>query len=150
MSIMRAPGPSKPVFQGTAKQFGDRSLQNGVTYTYTVTAIDAPGHMTTKTVKAKPTAWLLTPSPGARRKAPPWLRWKRVKNATYYNVQLYRGKRKILSAFPRNPHLKLHSAWRYNGHGIGSPRTPTAGTCGPDTATPRAACAYASAGLGRR
>jgi hypothetical protein len=116
VNIMRTPGPSKPVFRGNAKQFGDRSLKNGVSYTYTLTAIDAPGHTTTKTVKAKPTAWLLTPSPGAERKAPPWLRWKPVKNATFYNVQLFRGKRKILSAWPRKPRFKLHSAWRYNGH----------------------------------
>jgi hypothetical protein len=113
--IIRRPGPKKPIFQGKAQKFGDRRLRNGVRYRYIVTAIDGPGHRTTETIRARPTAWLLTPSPGAHRKAPPWLRWKRVKHATYYNIQLYRGKTKILSAWPSGPRLKLQSAWRYAG-----------------------------------
>jgi hypothetical protein len=46
---------------------------------------------------------------------PPRLHWRRVKGATYYNVQLYRGTRKILSVWPRRTHLQLPSRWRFGG-----------------------------------
>ena len=63
----------------------------------------------------RPTSRLLGPGVGARPKRPPRLRWKRSPKARYYNVQLYRGKRKVLSAWPRRTRLQLHSAWRYGG-----------------------------------
>jgi hypothetical protein len=123
--ITRKPGPSKPVYQGDAAKFEDRHVRNGTRYTYTLTATDEAGHTTTASAKARPTAQLISPRPFARLKAPPLLRWKRVHKARYYNVQLYRvvrgakGKtvrRKILSGWPVKPRLRLHSAWRYNGH----------------------------------
>jgi hypothetical protein len=43
------------------------------------------------------------------------LRWTRVRGAGYYNVQLFRGRHKILSAWPTAAHLKLDRAWRYGG-----------------------------------
>jgi hypothetical protein len=33
----------------------------------------------------------------------------------YYNVQLYRGTRKVLSIWPTRPRLRLHRRWRYGG-----------------------------------
>ena len=35
--------------------------------------------------------------------------------ATYYNVQLYYGPRKILSAWPNQAKLKLARSWLYSG-----------------------------------
>ena len=34
---------------------------------------------------------------------PPLLRWKKVRRAHYYNVQLYRGRTKVLSIWPKGP-----------------------------------------------
>jgi len=35
--------------------------------------------------------------------------------ARFYNVQVYRRGRKILSLWPYRPRLKLHARWTYNG-----------------------------------
>ena len=44
------------------------------------------------------------------------LRWTKVRGARYYNVQLLRDGRKLLSAWPGRPRFKLERAWRFNGH----------------------------------
>jgi hypothetical protein len=38
-----------------------------------------------------------------------------VNGATYYNVQLFRGKKKILSRWPKSTHLQLPARWTFNG-----------------------------------
>ena len=43
------------------------------------------------------------------------LAWKRVKHAHYYNAQLLRAGRKVLSRWPRKTHLQLHERWRFQG-----------------------------------
>jgi hypothetical protein len=59
---------------------------------------------------------LLSPRAGARVKAPPLLVWRRVARAAYYNVQLYRGRQKLFSAWPERTRLRLRSRWTYLGH----------------------------------
>ncbi len=58
---------------------------------------------------------LIAPASGARLSGPPLLRWKPVKGASYYNVQVWKGERKLLSAWPRAGRLRLHKSWTYNG-----------------------------------
>ena len=58
---------------------------------------------------------LMAPVAGARVTGPPLLRWRRVRGATYYNVQLYRGGRKVLTAWPTRTALQLRGRWRFNG-----------------------------------
>jgi hypothetical protein len=48
-------------------------------------------------------------------KRPLVLRWARVRGARYYNVQLHRGARKVLSAWPSRPRLRLKRRWSYAG-----------------------------------
>jgi hypothetical protein len=43
------------------------------------------------------------------------LRWRAVRRARFYNVQVYRKGRKILSIWPRKTRLKLQKRWKYNG-----------------------------------
>ncbi len=38
-----------------------------------------------------------------------------MKGASYYNVQVFRGKRKILSTWPTKPRLRLRTRWHYGG-----------------------------------
>jgi len=125
---LRGPKPST-IYSGKARTFTDRRLRNGVKYRYTVTAYDQAGNGSVKVLLAQPKS-LKTPAPteptrakpalkapaaGARVLAPPLLTWAPVPGATYYNVQLYRDGRKILTAWPKSTKFRLQASWRYNG-----------------------------------
>jgi hypothetical protein len=63
----------------------------------------------------KATSALLAPRAGARVSAPPLLAWRRVPRASYYNVQLYRGRVKVLSTWPTRTRVQLRDRWTYLG-----------------------------------
>lgn len=44
------------------------------------------------------------------------LRWKAAAHATYYNVQVYRNGKKVLSAWPSATRLRLRRTWSFAGH----------------------------------
>ena len=94
----------------------DRRLRNGHRYQYLVTATDAAGNTAKRTLTVVPGPRLLGPRAGVALDHPPLLRWTRIRGADYYNVQVFRGKRKVLSAWPTRPKLRLPAAWRYAGH----------------------------------
>ena len=94
----------------------DRRLRNGHRYQYLVTATDAAGNTAKRTLTVVPGPRLLGPRAGFALDHPPLLRWTRIRGADYYNVQVFRGKRKVLSAWPTRPKLRLPAAWRYAGH----------------------------------
>jgi hypothetical protein len=104
------------VYNGKATRFRDSRLQVGAKYHYTVTASDAAGNSASKTVTVVATGALLSPVPGARMGSAPLLRWTSVKGARYYNVQLLRGGRTILSAWPTTAHFKVSRSWVFKGH----------------------------------
>jgi hypothetical protein len=85
----------------------------GVSYTYTVTARDQAGNTTVRTVSIIAGPRAPAPSSKPRLTAPPLLRWKPVRGASYYNVQLYRGT-KILTLWPARASLRLKRAWRFD------------------------------------
>jgi hypothetical protein len=120
VTVARAPGtlaaPATTVFRGLGGRFEDSGLSNRARYTYTVTASDAAGNATTATAAAVTGSRLRAPRPGQRFAAPPLLEWRPVSGADYYNVQVFRDGRKVLSAWPTRPRLRLHRAWRYGGH----------------------------------
>ena len=82
----------------------------------TVTTTPQAGASDTATASAAPILALAPAAKTAPRIArPPLLRWRRMKEASYYNVQLFRGNRKIMSAWPRRASLQLKPAWTYRG-----------------------------------
>jgi hypothetical protein len=133
-------GPATTIFTGSAHNFVDTSVQNGTRYTYTLSSFDAAGNSSNSSVFAVPSTTapvsstspgggsapvvVNTPPPGTTTTPaiskgltrPPLLKWKRVAGARYYNLQIYRGKKKILSIWPKQAHFRLRSHWRYNGH----------------------------------
>jgi hypothetical protein len=114
--VRMTPGAPTALYRGAGPDFVDRGLANGTSYRYRLTAIDRAGNTATSEVGATPTsAPLLTPTAGGRLKAPPLLVWRKRKGATYYNVQVFRGGRKILSRWPRTNRLQLHRTWRFRG-----------------------------------
>ena len=119
--LVRTPGvagaPSSTLLEGAAYAFTDTAATNGTAYRYTVSAYDAAGNVASTTVSATPSLlYALAPARNARLKRPPVLRWPPVTGAHYYNVQLFRGKRKILSAWPAKHRLRLHRSWSFGGH----------------------------------
>jgi hypothetical protein len=142
VQVLRVPGmgsnAASVVFNGPGSSFVDTDVDNGVTYVYGVDLRDAAGNESSDVVKATPRLPSVDPVPGTgsvtpgprprgarlrfpRANAmisasrPPVLRWTRVRHARYYNVQLHRGGRKILSAWPRPPRYRLQRRWSYGG-----------------------------------
>jgi hypothetical protein len=118
VAITRIPGRdgqrSTVVFRGLGSGFRDATLRPGTTYKYEVASSDAAGNTNTVDVAAvAPSLYL--PAAGARVGPGQVLRWATVKGASYYNVQIYRGTQKVMSAWPTGPRLKLTRRWVYNG-----------------------------------
>ena len=75
---------------------------------------------------APASALLLAPKRGARvsvslkrlssLSSQPVLIWTQIRGARFYNVQLFKGNRKILSRWPRNARLSLPLRWTYEKH----------------------------------
>ncbi len=104
------------VYRGVTEKFTDRQLRNGRRYRYLVTLIDQAGNRSSTAMSAVPTdSPLLLPANGAHLRSAPMLAWKRVKHAHYYNAQLLRSNRKVMSRWPRTTHLQLHERWRFQG-----------------------------------
>ena len=127
--VVRRPGregarPST-VYTGREHSLVDREVTAGVKYRYTVTASDEAGNSAAKdlvvrsesstrvTSAARPT--LTRPAQGMRVSAPPLLDWEAVPKATYYNVQLFRDGKKVLTAWPAATSLRLERSWRFGG-----------------------------------
>jgi hypothetical protein len=97
--------PRTLVLSGTTSAVTDTGLVNGVAYNYTIRVFDSAGNSSTATASGTPKAPLL-----------PVLRWRRAPGADYYNVQVFRHGRKILSAWPRRARLRLKQSWTFRGH----------------------------------
>jgi hypothetical protein len=117
--IARTPGYPRHthtvIYQGDGNAYIDQKVRNGRTYRYTLVVTDQAGKTITRTVVATAGPHLLPLGP-VTTKAPPFLQWTRVRKATYYNVQLFRGGKEILSAWPTTPGLQLRREWRFEGH----------------------------------
>jgi hypothetical protein len=119
-TLTRTPGPGASakaiLYEGQGAGFADREVRNKRRYRYVLTLTDAAGNASSREFVVTPRRQLLAPGERAELTGPPLLRWTPVRGARYYNVQLFRGKRKILSAWPRRAELQLERRWRYRGH----------------------------------
>ena len=118
VEVTRSPGPGVAIYQGLADHFTDSTTKKRIKYDYTVTAFDAAGNKSAQTVSVTLRDPLFAPARGSTVAAPPTLAWKKDPKATYYNVQLFRGSEKVLSAWPLRPWLVLHRSWAYKGKPI--------------------------------
>jgi hypothetical protein len=105
------------VYKGSATTYTDRGLTNGVEYRYVVVSQDAAGNQSAGVAAAGvPRVNLLrTPKDGAKLTKPPKLVWATNGEASYYNVQLFRGDVKILSTWPVRSTFQLKRTWKYQG-----------------------------------
>ena len=76
---------------------------------------DVAGNSTARTVGLKYSKPLLRPQRGKRVRRAPFLDWVTVTNARFYNVQVWRDDRKILTRWPRRSRLQMPSRWTHNG-----------------------------------
>ena len=110
---------SPEVFRGVRGQsFADTSIRNGREYVYVLVARDGAGNVSRRvSLLALPKVLMLEKLPYVPRvSAAPILRWKAVPGASYYHVQLFRGGKRILAAWPARSQLALHPAWSWGGH----------------------------------
>jgi hypothetical protein len=119
VELWRSPGlegaSQSVVNRNTNGKLVDRKVRNGRRYDYRLLAVDEAGNLAMRTFSATPGRRLLGPAIGAQVDGPPLLRWTKVRGADYYNVQLFRGGRKILSAWPAKPRFELERTWRFQG-----------------------------------
>jgi hypothetical protein len=106
------------VFRGAGGSFMDKKVEAGLEYTYAVQTFDEAGNASKRKIVAG-LAKIVT-----MRKLPyvprvadkPILRWATTRRASYYNVQLYRGSKRVFAAWPTTNQLGLPAGWRWNGH----------------------------------
>jgi hypothetical protein len=101
----KGPGPSV-VYRGRASAFRDRGLRTGARYRYLVTAYDQAGNAVraARVVRALSS---LRPAAGTRVRGRLTLAWAPVERARYYNVQIFRDGRKVLTFWPGRSWLHL-------------------------------------------
>ncbi len=93
--------PTTPVYRGARTSYTDSKFRNGFYHRYAITSYDRAGNASRRVAVVVPTGVLLaSPRAGARLRKPPLLDWASVPKATYYNVQLYLGSKKVLTAWP--------------------------------------------------
>ena len=117
VSVTVTRSSEKRVYLGRGRSVTDRGLRNGVRYRYAVAALDEAGNAATLTAAGVPRA-LRTPAEGARVAGAPRLSWWPDAKADYYNVQVFRGRQKILTLWPGTTSLQLHETWTYGGRRV--------------------------------
>jgi hypothetical protein len=109
--------PSVQVYTGAGTSFTEAKFDNGRYHSYRIIGVDRAGNVSHGTdLVVSPSALMLAPADGSPVGRPPALVWRGVPKAGYYNVQLWRAGKKILSAWPRSPLLQLRKKWSYGGH----------------------------------
>jgi hypothetical protein len=113
----RGGGGATVVYRGRGTRFADRRIKNGLEYRYAVQTQDAAGNASKRISRlALPRVLTLRRLPYVPRvTSRPLLRWRPTRGASYYHVQLFRGSKRLLVAWPLRPQLVLPSRWRYAG-----------------------------------
>jgi hypothetical protein len=121
VEVFRSPGRKgqgeSGIYRGSANGVKDTGLVVGRKYEYRVIAVDEAANRAEQKLGFVATGALLSPTPGQQitMKSPPILAWARAKRASYYNVQLIRAGRRILSEWPARPSFRLRRTWLYKG-----------------------------------
>jgi hypothetical protein len=113
---LTAGGDAQQIYTGSGKSYLDRGVANGLEYRYVIVSVNNNGESAGVAATALPKRnFLRAPKDAAKLKKPPKLVWLRNAEASYYNVQLFRGSTKILSIWPVKPAMTLKRTWKYDG-----------------------------------
>ena len=133
-SLAEPGSPQTTVYRGKGKAFADRKVENNIAYRYVLMSFDEAGNSSTGVaVTLTPKRPLLvSPPDGVKLRTPPKLVWATsaaepssaggTSRPRYYNVQLWRGAKKVLSTWPVKNSLTLRKAWKYQGRRYGMVR----------------------------
>ena len=117
--VVRAPGlrgkKPAPIFSGRRRTFVDRKITSGGRYWYKVRLFDQAGNVASTTVGLKPAVGIFSPAEGSTVTRPPKVSWSAVKRARFYNVQLWRGRVKVMTTWPTSTALTLPRTWKLSG-----------------------------------
>lgn len=109
-----AGGDRVEVYSGAATRYRDSKFNNAVDYSYQVIAYDHAGNASpAASIAISSSALLSSPRRGARLRTAPTLAWAPIAKARFYNVQLFRNGRKVMSTWPRRARVHLSARWRY-------------------------------------
>jgi hypothetical protein len=109
----------KVVYAGKARRYRNRSFKNGTYYRYSIVSYDHASNASHGvTVVVAASALLRSPRDGSVVHSPPLFLWRAIKSASFYNIQLYYGARKVLSRWPNTARLRLGRTWSYEGKNL--------------------------------
>ena len=110
-------GVGREIYNGAGNTVTAKGLVNGTGYRFLINAFDAAGNRSKGLILlATPKAEALTsPKQAQRVTKPPLLRWASSAGAAYFNVQLWRGSQKLLSAWPTATRYQLAAKWTFSG-----------------------------------
>jgi len=118
--VVRYPGAAV-IFRGRGTAAADSTVQPGARYRYVVNTYDSTNRRSpgvTVATSAQATK-LIQPQDRAKLTTAPLLAWRRVPDASYYNVQLWavrpEGLVKILTVWPTPTRFQLPKTWNYQG-----------------------------------
>jgi hypothetical protein len=95
--------------------FLDQPVPNDVRFEYSLRSFDLAGNRSSASKVIGRASRILSPRYGAVVSSPPLIDWTPVRNATYFNMQLWRDGRKILSVWPSVSSYRLHATWTFGG-----------------------------------
>jgi HYR domain len=101
--------------RAAADSFVDRDVRNHVLYRYRIQSLDTAGNLSSR---AEVEAWpspIVSPGYHAVVHQPPLVDWRSAPRATYYNMQVWRDGKKILSVWPARSQYRLRSSWTFQG-----------------------------------
>ena len=108
--------PRTLVYKGRSQIYTNKRFKNALYYRYLIVSYDrAENGSSGMPTTIRPSVLLRSPNDGRLVHTPPLLRWRPVRNATFYNVQIYFRGQKIMSAWPSKPRQALARRWVYAG-----------------------------------
>lgn len=101
--------------RAAATSLTDREVRNDVRYRYRIASLDQAGNVSAVVETTARPSKIFSPPFDAILSSPPLIDWSSVRTATYYNLQLWRNGRKILSVWPLRSRFQVRSSWTYRG-----------------------------------
>ncbi|MEX0817218.1 MAG: HYR domain-containing protein, partial [Gaiellales bacterium] len=105
----------KTIAERDAATYTDRAVANDVRYRYGIVSIDPAGNVSDPAFATGRPSRLSTPEYNATTRPPVLVDWTSVRKATYYNLQVWRNGRKILSIWPSRSRYRVPSSWEFKG-----------------------------------